>query len=149
MHQSLVVDTPGVHFTESILAALGHETERVFPEPFVKIGLVLVADPFRCAIDNHRGPVDGLLGGQVRVQTDALEPVHGIGVDRQPGAPPVQIPDFRAVVGQRSIFMETNFVDPQLLAVVAQQADERLADGTGPHYMNNFTCHPTTLRLFR
>ena len=148
VHQRLFVNPPGVHLPETVLTALGHKSDGGPFEPVIVLRLVPVAAALGRTIDNHGSALVGFLGGEVGVKTDALEPVHRIRTHRQAAPTPDQVLYLRALTGQRGILMKGNFVYPELLIVIAQQANKGFPYGTRPDNVNYFPCH-SALSVFQ
>jgi hypothetical protein len=126
--EGLVVDPAGVHLAEAELRPLGHEPDRPGGR-LVVLGLHLVADGR--AVDHHRCAFDGLTGLVLRDVPELLEVIAPFGVDGQHGSTPLEVPDLAPLGQQWRPLVEGDLVDPEVVAVIGQQPDERLTDRPG------------------
>ena len=58
-------------------------------------------------------------------------------IHRQPGSATHEVLEPWSIGGQRSPFVERHLIDAHPIAEIGEQADQRLANGTGAHDMNN------------
>ncbi len=133
--QGVVVDPSGVHLPESVFGPLRHEAYGP-GRRLIELVLHLVAD--RGAVDDDGGLLYGFDGLVLGSETKLLEVLLALVIDGKNGATALEICDLGLLGDQRCPLVERDFVDPEVLLVVGEQADEWLTDRAGAHDVNGF-----------
>jgi hypothetical protein len=129
-HEHLFIDAASVRLAEIVFAPLGEEALGA-AEVLVEFLLVLVAR--RRAVDDHGGPLEGLLRLEAHLMAQFLELRADVVVHRQMRAALDQVVELGPIGRERRPLVEGDFIDSHALTEVGEETEQGLADRARAH----------------